>query len=54
MMVFGGMKGVSGMLIVAFACFLALLVAWLLVPTTRHTDAHAPVTPRMAAEAAGD
>jgi hypothetical protein len=54
MMVFGGMKGVSGMLIVAFICFLALLIAWLLVPTARPTDAHAPAAPRMAAEAAGD
>ena len=26
------------MLIVAFACFLALVVAWLLVPTIRRTE----------------
>jgi len=52
MPVFGSMEGVFGMLIVALACFLALLVAWLLVPATGRAEAPPSHHPRMAAEAA--
>lgn len=43
------------MLIVAFACFLALFVAWLLVPTAGRVEAttSAPAS-TFAAEATGD
>lgn len=44
------------MLIVAFACFLALFVAWLLVPASGRADAEQPSasTALVGAEAAGD
>jgi hypothetical protein len=44
------------MLIVAFACFLALLLAWLFVPTSGRDEAHQPsaATTLTAAEATGD
>lgn len=44
------------MLIVAFACFLALLVAWLLVPAGGRAEAaaSAPAHTLIATEATGD
>lgn len=43
------------MLIVAFACFLSLLVAWLLVPASGRTEARQTAASTFAAaEATGD